>query len=98
MVEKIDRLIDICSRYSEEEIRNNYLFSDAIQFEFEKLYEDTTRLSVMFVVDNRDLPMNELRSIRNRVAHDYESVIMKILISTVKNDLPSIKEKLEKYL
>ncbi len=44
MIEKIDRLIEVVSNHSLEEIESNYLYSDTIQYEFEKLYEDSTKL------------------------------------------------------
>ena len=37
--------------------------------------------------------IDKLRGTRNRVAHDYTSVIISILVDTVKKDLPSLKEK-----
>ena len=67
MIEKIDRLIEIKNNYSNNEIKENYIYSDAIQYEFEKLYEDSTRLSPEFLMRNPDLPIKELRSIRNRM-------------------------------
>ena len=95
MLEKIERLIDTVNNHSLEEIESNYYISDSIQYEFEKLFEDSSRLSTEFRINNPDLPFNELRSIRNRIAHDYESVIIKKLIDTAKNDLPKLKTQIE---
>ena len=95
MIEKIDRLIEIKNNYSNNEIKENYIYSDAIQYEFEKLYEDSTRLSPEFLMCNPDLPIKELRSIRNRIAHDYESVVIQVLIDTIEKDLPQLKTTLE---
>ena len=91
MEEKIDRLIEVAEKYSLEEIENNFLLSDTIQFEFEKLYEDSRRLSPVFCWTHPNLPINDLRAIRNRVAHDYESVSLRILVNTIKIDLPGLK-------
>lgn len=98
IVEKCVRLIDICSNHSIEEIERNYLLSDAIQFEFEKIYEDTTKLSLEFRITHQELNYEALRSIRNRVAHDYESVIIEILVDTVKNNIPVLKQTIEQLL
>lgn len=98
IVEKCDRLIDICLNHSIEEIERNYLLSDAIQFEFEKIYEDTTKLSLEFRITHHELNYEALRSIRNRVAHDYESVIIEILVDTVKNNIPVLKQTIEQLL
>ena len=32
MIEKCDRLIEICKNHTDEEIEENYLYSDTIQF------------------------------------------------------------------
>ena len=98
MIEKTNRLIDICDKYNDEEIKNNFIISDSIQYEFEKLYEDSTRLSVELRVNYPELHINELRGIRNRVAHAYESVSITILIDTVRKDIPSLKEVLENFV
>ena len=94
MLEKIDRLNMVVSNHTREEIQNDFTLSDTIEYEFEKLYEDITRLSPLVLLDNPELPINSLRSIRNRVAHNYESVVINILIDTIENDFPSFKEQL----
>lgn len=98
MIEKCDRLIEICDKHTLEEIESNYVYSDAIQFEFEKLYEDSTRISGDLRINYQDLHIDNLRAIRNRVAHDYESVSLKILIDTIKEDIPEIKKIMSEFL
>ena len=93
IIEKIDRLTYICTQYSLEEIEENFIVSDSIQLEFEKMYEDSTRLSEQLQIDFEDV-FHKLRGTRNRVAHDYTSVIIAILVDTVNNDLPKLKEEL----
>ena len=95
MIEKTRRIIEISQNHSREEIQKEYTLSDTIQFEFEKLYEDSTRLSIEFRINHAWLHIDDLRSIRNRVAHNYESVSIDILIDTANNDIPKLKELLE---
>ena len=98
MIEKCNRLIDICNTYDDQTIESNYVYSDAIQFEFEKLYEDMTRLSMELRITHPELHLDDLRSIRNRVAHNYESVSLKILLDLIRKDIPNLKEDLSKLL
>ncbi len=98
MIEKCGRLIDICNTYDDKTIESNYVYSDAIQYEFEKLYEDTTRLSTEIRIIHPEIHLNDLRSIRNRVAHDYESVSLQILLDTIHQNIPKLKEDLENLL
>ena len=94
IITKIDRIIEICDKHSFEEIKNDYILSDALQYEYEKIYFDVTKLSPVFYVTNRSVPIDQLRGIRNRVAHDYETVSLQILYDIAKNDLPKFKETL----
>ena len=98
MIEKTERLITILQQHSRIEIEKDYILSDAIQFEFEKLYEDGTRLSPELRMSHQELHIDDLRSIRNRVAHEYEKVSLKILFDTIENDIPLLKDTLEKIL
>ena len=91
MLEKANRLVNIIESYGRNEIYNNYLIGDAIQFEFAKLYEDSTRLSAEIRISYGDLlHIDDLRGIRNRIAHDYESVVLDRLINTIRNDFPNL--------
>lgn len=95
MIEKSERMIEILSNHTRKEIQSDYVLSDAIQFEFEKLYEDSTRLSMELRIQfGNQLHIDDLRAIRNRVAHDYESVSLKVLLDTVQNDIPKLKDDL----
>lgn len=98
MIEKTNRLIDICDKYNDDEIKNSFIISDSIQYEFEKLYEDSTRLSAELRINYPELHINDLRSIRNRVAHAYESVSITILLDTVRKDIPSLKAVLKDFV
>lgn len=96
MIEKTERLLEVFQKHSREEIESDYTLSDTIQFEFEKLYEDSTRLSMelRFVFGDK-LPVEKLRGIRNRVAHNYEEVSLQILLDTIEKDIPLLKADLE---
>lgn len=95
IIKSINRTIDLVQNH-EQEIITNYIYSDSLQYEFEKIFEDYKRLSAKFIINHPYLPIKELRGIRNRVAHDYESIIIEILIDTVKKDFPSFLEMLIK--
>ena len=83
MILECNRLTKICDDYSDEMIINSFIYSDSLLYEFEKLFEDSTRLSKELQEDPH-LHINDLRGIRNRIAHRYESITLSILIDTVK--------------
>lgn len=96
MIEKIDRLMEVVAKHTREEIESDYTLSDTIQYEFEKLYEDGERLSMeLRLAFKEQLHIDQLRGIRNRVAHNYESVSLEILLDTIHNDIPILKKDLE---
>ena len=45
-------------------------------------------------MSHKELHIDDMRGIRNRVAHNYESVSLKILIDTARSDIPNLKEML----
>ena len=98
MIEKTDRLIEVCNKHSDIEIENDYTLSDTIELEFQKLYEDSLRLSTELIIYHPELHIDDLRGIRNRVAHNYESVSLKILIDTARNDIPVLREILLNFI
>ena len=98
MIEKTKHISEIYLNNGREKIQSDYVLSDALQFEFEKLYEDSTRLSVEFRINHPWLHIDDLRGIRNRVAHNYESVSLTILLDTAENNIPVLRESLENVL
>ena len=98
IIEKIDRLTEVCTNNTLEKIEESYVLSDTLQFEFEKMYNDCTKLSSEFYISFPSFPIDQLRGIRNRVAHDYESVVIRVMYDAVVGDLPSVKATLQSFL
>jgi uncharacterized protein with HEPN domain len=48
-----------------------------------------------FVEANQEIPWQQIRGLRNRVAHGYFDVDLGLIWNTVQNDLPHLIEKLE---
>jgi|SRR5215469_8537744 len=51
-----------------------------------------------FVAAHPELPWTEMRSMRNRLIHNYFDVNLDVLWNTVKDDLPSLKQQVEALL
>lgn len=45
-----------------------------------------------------NIPWNQLYGMRNRIVHGYDGVKMTIVWNTIKEDLPKLKEELEKVI
>jgi uncharacterized protein with HEPN domain len=48
-----------------------------------------------FTVRHPEVPWTQMRAMRNLVIHEYFSLDLKIIWSTIKNDLPSLKRQID---
>jgi uncharacterized protein with HEPN domain len=48
-----------------------------------------------FTVQHPEVPWTQMRAMRNLVIHEYFSLDLKIIWSTIKNDLPSLKRQID---
>ncbi|MDE6738116.1 MAG: DUF86 domain-containing protein [Lachnospiraceae bacterium] len=44
------------------------------------------------------IPWKQIYGMRNRIVHGYEGVEMRIVWDTIKEDLPLLRDELEKYI
>jgi uncharacterized protein with HEPN domain len=63
-------------------------------FSLSQLGELVVKLSDDVKSSNTDIPWNALKSIRNRIVHDYDGVQFKIIWDTLINDIPPLIEQL----
>lgn len=56
--------------------------------------EQTAKLSDELRNRNASFPFNEIRGLRNRIAHDYTGIDYEMVFDIVKNDIPTIKSLL----
>ena len=60
--------------------------------------ELANRLSEEMKEDNKNIPWRAIIGMRNFHAHDYENVNLKIVWNTLLEDIPELKQNLEKLL
>ena len=60
--------------------------------------ELANRLSDEIKEANKDIPWRAIRGMGNLYAHDYENVDLEIVWNTLAEDIPALKETLEKLL
>jgi uncharacterized protein with HEPN domain len=58
--------------------------------------EAVNRLSSSFIADNPQIPIQQIRGMRNRVVHEYKEVDLKILWEAMQTSLPELLKELEK--
>jgi len=76
-------------------IDNELVFTYSI-FSLLQLGELVSNLSDDFKSKNKEIPWAILKSIRNRIAHDYEGVYDRAIWDALINDIPPLIEQLRK--
>ena len=63
-------------------------------FSLSQLGELVPRLSEEIRQSHDEIPWNAIKSIRNRIVHDYDGVQHRVIWDTLVNDIPPLIEKL----
>ena len=94
LLKDINFVINVLKDITIEEFEKNEILCDSICFRFIQMAETASKVSIDFIEKHSDIPIYQLRGMRNRIVHDYGNVVMSIVYYTVKNDLCEFKEKL----
>lgn len=97
ILEWVKKVIEYSSEISEEDFWENSLVVDAILMQLVHIWESTRKYALYFWSDP-DLPIFEMISLRNFIAHDYLGLNYDILYDVVKNNIPEIHTILEKKI
>lgn len=98
IIDNIDYSINTLKNISLDDFEKNELICDSICFRFIQMSELAKKISNEFMLQYPDLPVYQLKGLRNRIVHDYGNVDLTIVYYTVKNDLSILKIKLENIL
>ena len=63
-------------------------------FSLSQLGELAAKLSKEVTASRSDIPWNALKSIRNRIVHDYDGVQFRVIWDTLVNDIPLLTAQL----
>lgn len=94
LLNDIDFVINVLKDITLEEFERNEILCDSICFRFIQMSENASKISIDFIEKYSDIPIYQLKGMRNKIVHDYGNVDMSIVYYTVKNDLCVFKEKL----
>jgi len=106
MSNKNDIIISKMIKYCEDSIKyiddqtfesfsENELVLTFSIFSLSQLGELVSKLDDEIKSSNDDIPWNAIRSIRNRIVHDYDGIQYRIIWDTLKDDIPPLIEKLK---
>lgn len=98
MREAIDRALTYTAVFSSSEtFAKDSQALDAVVRTIEILGEAANKISQAnpdFITAHPDIPWQAMRTMRNKLIHDYFTVDPVVVWQTVKTDLPAVKEKI----
>lgn len=95
MKEAIAQIALYTANVSFEEFSTNQMLHDATIRQLEILGEAANKLSVEFKMNNPDLPLRQVISMRNFLIHGYDEVDLQIVWDTIQQNIPKLKQILE---
>ena len=98
-IEKIDDIFEYKEQYKTiENLLNTKLGFDATNMCIMQIGETLNKLSSDIQKDYPKLPIKESYLTRNYIAHDYEGVNKHIIEMIIRQQLPLLKEELQKII
>ena len=67
---------------------------DAVVRNIEVIGEASSKLPAEVLLQHEDIPWQQIKGIRNILAHEYFGIDLEIIWKTVKQDLPELKKRL----
>jgi len=77
-----------------ESFSSNELILTFAVFSLSQLGELISKLDDEVKLNHKEIPWNAIRSIRNRIVHDYDGIQYRIIWDTLTNDIPPLIKKL----
>ncbi len=82
-----------------DDFNNNSIVQDAVVFNFLQIGEIAkTRISDEIKKQYSSVPWNKLYGFRNRLVHDYTSIVLNVVYETIVEDLESLYNQLKSIL
>lgn len=101
-IKKMIEYCDKCKKYTDgyifEEFVMNDMAVDAVALNVSQIGELTKNISKDIQIKHKNIQWSLIRGLRNRIVHDYEGIKYESMWDTIQNDLPKLKEDLEKIL
>ena len=94
----VQYLVGLTEKYSYEDIEANETILDSIFFRFIQIAENATKLSKELKARENKIDWGAIIGMRNRIVHDYGHTDLGIILSTLKEDIPELKNVMGKYV
>lgn len=90
------KLMDYCSGYTYDTFTADIKLVEACVFNLSQLGELCRIVDDAFAAAHPEIPWREMYGLRNRIVHDYEGVNLRLVWEIISEDIPALKDTLEK--
>jgi uncharacterized protein with HEPN domain len=98
ILDAIQRIEEYLAGVSYDRFLQSSLLQDGVVRQLEIIGEAATKVSIDFRDAHPGLAWGSMIGMRNRLIHAYFKVDLSIVWDTVQNDLPSLKQQVERIL
>ena len=98
ILKHIDKIIEFTNNIDYEEFISDNMIQDACFLNLMQIGETTIKIDDSYMKKYVDIKWKEMKGLRNRIVHDYDGVNINIIWDTIKNDLPILKDQLERVI
>ncbi|HEY8781639.1 MAG TPA: HepT-like ribonuclease domain-containing protein [Mucilaginibacter sp.] len=95
IIDAIDIILTYSKNKTELEFASDQMLQDAVIRRFEIIGEASTKISEIVKNKNQDVQWRLMKGMRNKLIHEYFGVSAVTIYSTIKIDLPILKEQLK---
>lgn len=92
------KLMDYCSGYTYDTFTADIKLVEACVFNLSQLGELCRIVDDAFAAAHPEVPWREMYGLRNRIVHDYEGVNLRLVWEIISEDIPALKDTLEKLV
>ncbi len=92
----INNILDYTKGLTVNDFSENQMIQDAVIRNFEIIGEASKKVSVQFKETYSEVPWRAMSGMRDKLIHDYIGVDAIVIWKTIEEDLPFLKELLEK--
>ena len=90
------KIIGYCEGVTYEQFSADSKLAEACVFNLSQMGELANRVEDAFADAHPEIPWRYIYGLRNRIVHDYEGVNLVLIWQIIRDDLPELKEKLDR--
>jgi len=98
ILSSIERIIEYTRNFDFEQFRSDTKTFDAVVRNFEIIGEAAANVPEEIAANYPDIPWQDMRDMRNVLAHEYFGINEKIVWDTIKDDLLPLMPQLKSFL